>query len=191
MPHHKLIPALVIAVAVAVAGCGSASSSSQSAAAPTTSAAASTSAAAPGASPYGGANPYGAASSSSTASAASVALITTKHSNKLGTILAYGHKDLTVYLFEADHGAKSGCTGTCASVWPPVTGKPQAAGGALQGDLGTTRRPDGTVQVTYKGHPLYRYARDGDDHDAYGQGLKSFGAPWYALAPSGAKVDKS
>ncbi|MGB9182643.1 MAG: hypothetical protein WCB67_01135, partial [Solirubrobacteraceae bacterium] len=139
----------------------------------------------------GGAGPYAAASSSSTASAAPVALITTKHDKKLGTILAYGHKELTAYLFEADHSTKSSCTGACAAAWPPVTGKPQAAGGALKGDLGTVRRPDGTLQVTYKGHPLYGFVKDGDNHDAYGQGVKAFGAPWYVLAPSGAKVDKS
>lgn len=194
MPYHKPIPALItaLAVAVAVAGCGSSSSSSQSAAGAATSTSASaTASAAASTSAAGGGSPYGAASSSSTASAAPAALITTKHSKKLGTILAYGHKELTVYLFEADHGAKSSCAGACASVWPPVTGKPKADGGALQGDLGTVRRADGTLQVTYKGHPLYRFAKDGDDHDAYGQGLKSFGAPWYALAPSGAKVDKS
>jgi predicted lipoprotein with Yx(FWY)xxD motif len=210
MPHSKLIPALVSALALAVAGCGS-SSSSQSAAggqaaAPSTSAAggaspygAASTSAAGGASRYGaastsaagGAGPYAAASNSSTASAAPVALITTKHDKKLGMILAYGPKTMTVYLFEGDHGAKSSCTGACASAWPPVTGKPQAAGSALHGDLGTVRRSDGTLQVTYKGHPLYRFIKDGDNHDAYGQGVKAFGASWYVLAPSGAKVDKS
>jgi predicted lipoprotein with Yx(FWY)xxD motif len=184
MPHSKLIPALVIAVAVAVAGCGSSSSSSSQSAAGGQAAASSTSAS-------GGAGAYGAASSSSSASAAPAALITTKPSKKLGTILAYGPKHMTVYLFEADHGGKSSCTGACASAWPPVTGKPHAAGAALQADLATVRRSDGTLQVTYKGHPLYRFIKDGDHADAYGQGVKAFGAPWYVLAPSGAKVDKS
>jgi predicted lipoprotein with Yx(FWY)xxD motif len=45
--------------------------------------------------------------------------------------------------------------------------------------------------VTYDGHPLYRYVKDGDAGDAYGEGIKSFGAEWYALAPSGKKVDLS
>ncbi len=47
------------------------------------------------------------------------------------------------------------------------------------------------MQVTYKGHPLYYFAKDGDAGDAYGQGSKSFGAGWYVLAPSGKKIDKS
>jgi predicted lipoprotein with Yx(FWY)xxD motif len=72
-----------------------------------------------------------------------------------------------------------------------VSGKPQAVGGAMSADLGTITRPDGTTQVTYKGHPLYLYSKDKDDGDTYGQAIKSFGADWYVLAPSGTKVDTS
>jgi predicted lipoprotein with Yx(FWY)xxD motif len=121
-------------------------------------------------------------------------LITTKHNKKLGTILGAGPKQLTVYLFEGDKGAASSCTGACASVWPPVTGKPAAAGGAMSPNLGTITRPDGNTQVTYKGHPLYFYVKDvkdGDAGDTYGEAIKSFGADWYVLAPSGKKVDVS
>jgi predicted lipoprotein with Yx(FWY)xxD motif len=121
-------------------------------------------------------------------------LITAKHNKKLGTILGAGPKHLTVYLFQGDKGQTSSCTAACASVWPPVTGKPTAAGGAVSADLGTITRPDGSMQVTYKGHPLYFYSKDvsdGDAGDAYGEALKSFGAEWYALAPPGKKVDLS
>jgi predicted lipoprotein with Yx(FWY)xxD motif len=121
-----------------------------------------------------------------------VALVTTKHS-KLGTVLAAGPKKLTVYLFEGDTGPASSCTSGCASVWPPVTtsGPPQAGPGAFASNLGALTRPDGTKQVTYSGHPLYFYTRDGDVGDAYGAGIKSFGASWYVLAPSGKKIDNS
>ena len=61
----------------------------------------------------------------------------------------------------------------------------------MNADLGTIKRPDGTVQVTYNGHPLYLYVKDKDDGDTYGQGINSFGADWYALTPSGKKVDLS
>jgi predicted lipoprotein with Yx(FWY)xxD motif len=71
------------------------------------------------------------------------------------------------------------------------SGRPQAAGRAIASDLGTIARPDGTRQVTYNGHPLYFYAKDGDAGDSYGAGLKSFGAGWYVLAPSGKKIDNS
>jgi predicted lipoprotein with Yx(FWY)xxD motif len=72
-----------------------------------------------------------------------------------------------------------------------VTGTPNATGAAVSADLGTITRSDGSKQVTYKGHPLYLFAKDKDGGDAYGQGIKSFGAGWYALAPSGKKVDLS
>jgi predicted lipoprotein with Yx(FWY)xxD motif len=72
-----------------------------------------------------------------------------------------------------------------------VTGTPKAGAGANAADFGTITRPDGTKQVTYKGHPLYRFAKDGDAGDAYGEGVKAFGADWYVLAPSGKKVDLS
>jgi predicted lipoprotein with Yx(FWY)xxD motif len=118
--------------------------------------------------------------------------VSAKH-DKLGSILAAGPKKLTVYLFEADKGSASSCSGTCAQVWPPVTtaASATAAGSASSAALGTITRADGTKQVTYKGHPLYYYAKDKDSGDAYGQGVKSFGAPWYVLSPSGSKVDKS
>jgi predicted lipoprotein with Yx(FWY)xxD motif len=68
---------------------------------------------------------------------------------------------------------------------------PAAKGSARGGELGATARQDGSRQVTYHGHPLYFYARDGDVSDAYGQGVKNFGAGWYVLAPSGRKIDTS
>jgi predicted lipoprotein with Yx(FWY)xxD motif len=117
-------------------------------------------------------------------------VITTKKS-KLGTILAVGPKRLTVYLFEADKGPQSACTGPCSAAWPPVLGKPNATGSAVASDLGTITRSDGAAQVTYKGHPLYTFVKDKDDGDSYGEGLNAFGASWYVLTPAGNKIDKS
>jgi predicted lipoprotein with Yx(FWY)xxD motif len=96
-------------------------------------------------------------------------------------------------MFEADKGPASSCTGECGAVWPPVTasGQAHATGGATAAKLGTITRSDGTTQVTYNGHPLYYYAKDGDAGDTYGQGIKGFGAGWYVLAPSGNKIDTS
>jgi predicted lipoprotein with Yx(FWY)xxD motif len=164
-----------LAAALLIAACGSSGNKTASTSAATSSAASN--------------NPY--SSSSSASSSTQAALISTKHDKKLGTILAVGPKHLTVYLFEGDSGQSSSCTGACASVWPPVSGKPHAMAGAMGADLGTIKRSDGTTQVTYKGHPLYLYVKDKDDGDAYGEGLKQFGAEWYALSSSGKKVDLS
>jgi predicted lipoprotein with Yx(FWY)xxD motif len=97
----------------------------------------------------------------------------------------------TLYLFEADKGPMSTCNGACASLWPPDTtsGKPKAGPGVDPAKLGTTKRSDGTLEVTYNGHPLYRYAPDTKAGEDTGQGLNQFGAKWYVLAASGSKID--
>lgn len=176
---HRTRLALVApaVIAVAVAGCGSSGSHKT---------ASSSAAQAASSNPYGGP-----AASTATPSSAPAALITTKHDPKLGTILAFGPKHLTVYLFEADKPGVSNCTGECAVAWPPVVGSPKAQGAAASADLGTITRPDGTKQVTYNGHPLYLFIKDKDGGDSFGQGVNAFGAAWYALAPSGNKVDNS
>jgi predicted lipoprotein with Yx(FWY)xxD motif len=169
-----------------VAGCGSSGSGSTKTTAP----AAATSAAQTSHG-YGASAPSTSTAKSASSTAAAV-LIDTKQ-NKLGTILAAGPKHLTVYMFEGDKGSQSACAGPCTQVWPAVTtsGEAKSGGSAMAADLGTISRSDGTKQVTYKGHPLYYFARDGDMGDAYGQGVKGFGASWYVLSPSGSKVDKS
>jgi predicted lipoprotein with Yx(FWY)xxD motif len=178
--------AVAAAAAVLAAGCGSSSSSSSS----TKTVAASNAAQTQTGSAYAASTTN--STPAATPSTASAVLITTKPS-KLGTILAAGPEQKTVYLFEGDKGSASTCSGACVHVWPPVTtsGEAKSAGSAMAADLGTITRPDGTRQVTYKGHPLYFFARDGDKGDAYGQGVVGFGASWYVLAPSGSKVDKS
>jgi len=107
----------------------------------------------------------------------------------LGKVIAnaQGH---TLYLFRADHGTTSACYGQCATYWPPLltTAKPSAMAGVKTSLLGTTKRKDGKLQVTYKGHPLYTFVKDKDSEDTYGQDLNAFGADWYALKASGEKA---
>ena len=183
--NRRTIPVVSLLAAIAFAGCGSSGSGGSSqpaAAAPSTSSAATNASS--------GGSPYGPAQTTAAAPAAAKALIEVKPS-KLGSVLAYGAKKLTVYMFEADKPGSSSCSGACAQVWPPVLGSPSPGPGASAAALGTITRSDGKTQVTYRGHPLYLYARDGDSGDAYGQGLHSFGAGWYALSARGTKVDNS
>jgi predicted lipoprotein with Yx(FWY)xxD motif len=97
---------------------------------------------------------------------------------------------MTVYLFVADTGTSSTCNTACATVWPPVltTGAPQAGTGATASLVGTTTRTDGTIEVTYAGHPLYYFVQDKSPGDTTGQGVNSFGALWWVLSPSGAAI---
>jgi len=110
--------------------------------------------------------------------------------SKLGRILA-DSRGRTLYLFENDKRGHSSCAGACATYWPPLLtrGKPTAARAAKQALLGTTRRADGTTQVTYAGHPLYRFVQDTKPGQTTGQDLHDFGAGWYVLAPAGTKIE--
>jgi len=108
----------------------------------------------------------------------------------LGQVLV-DSKGLTVYLFLADNSTTSNCnSASCAQYWPPVltNGAPQAGAGLNASLLGTIKRSDGTTQVTYAGHPLYRFVSDKAAGDETGQGVNAFGAPWYVVSPSGAQI---
>jgi predicted lipoprotein with Yx(FWY)xxD motif len=113
-------------------------------------------------------------------------------SSKLGTLVT-GAGGRTVYLFEKDRHGRSMCSGSCASIWPPVTlhsgAKPVAGGRVSARLLGTTARQGGVRQVTYAGHPLYYYVGDQRRGDANGEGLDQFGAEWYVLSSKGTKID--
>ena len=112
-------------------------------------------------------------------------------STDLGDVLVDA-QGLTLYLFEADTGGTSTCTGACADEWPPVTaaGTP-TAGPDIDGEkLGTVERSDGTAQVTYADHPLYRYSGDTGPGDVNGEGSDAFGAEWYAVSSDGSAVEQ-
>jgi predicted lipoprotein with Yx(FWY)xxD motif len=107
----------------------------------------------------------------------------------LGQTLVDG-QGRTLYLFEADKAGKSECTGGCTAAWPPYLGgaTPRAGTGVTAALLSTISRGDGGTQVTYAGHPLYRYAGDNQPGDITGQGLDQYGAEWYVLGPNGSKI---
>ncbi|MFF5992246.1 COG4315 family predicted lipoprotein [Prauserella flavalba] len=109
----------------------------------------------------------------------------------LGEILVDG-KGMTVYLFEKDGPGTSRCDGACARAWPPLLtkGEPRAGGDADEALLGTTKRGDGSAQVTYDGHPLYRFVKDSAPGDVNGNEVEGFGAEWYAVTPAGGKPQK-
>ncbi|QEC50373.1 hypothetical protein FSW04_24165 [Baekduia soli] len=114
------------------------------------------------------------------------------HSTKLGKVLANG-KGVTLYLFMKDSKGRSACSGACAKAWPPLLtkGRPHGTGGVSAAKLGTTRRADGTTQVTYNHHPLYTFIGDnGRPGSTAGEGSKAFGAEWYVVGTNGNKIEK-
>jgi predicted lipoprotein with Yx(FWY)xxD motif len=110
--------------------------------------------------------------------------------SRLGEILVDAN-GITVYLFLADSGTTSNCNSSgCVQNWPPVLtmGAPQAGSGVSASLLGTTKRKDGTTEVTYAGHPLYYFIADKQPGQVTGQGIDAFGAPWYVVSPSGKQI---
>lgn len=149
--------------AAAIAGCGGGGSSSAGAEA--------------------GSGGGGAATASNSSGGATIG---TAEIEGLGPILV-DSEGMTVYEFTVDKGTKSECYGGCESAWPPVVakGKPTAGAGAMASALGTTKRKDGTLQVTYEGHPLYTFAEDSAPGEANGNEAEGI---WFVLNESGAAV---
>ena len=107
--------------------------------------------------------------------------------SSLGRIVVDGRSH-TLYLFKKDRRGRSTCSGACAQEWPPLLtkGKPKAGRDAKSSLLGTTRRSDGTIQVTYNKHPLYTFVLDqGKRGSTKGEGLTAFGGRWYVVAAKG------
>ncbi len=158
--------AALLAIALIVAGCGGSTSGTSYSSAP-----------------YGSAV---AASAPTRIAAASLGVASTP----LGRVVV-DSKGRTLYLFEKDRNRRSACYGQCATFWPPLLthGKPVARAGARQFLLGTTRRANGSQQVTYAGHPLYRFVQDRKPGQTKGEGSREFGAGWDVLSPTGKKIE--
>src|SRR4051812_50042861 len=159
----------IFAVATLLAACGSNSSSTG-----------------------GGAYGSGAATPKSTQAAATGSATTVKASTgDRGTFLTDA-KGRALYLWVADKGSTSTCSGGCAQAWPPLTttGKPLAGPGTKSSLLGTTKRSDGTLEVTYADHPLYYFAGDAQPGQTTGQASDGFGADWFVVAPNGKAITK-
>jgi predicted lipoprotein with Yx(FWY)xxD motif len=105
--------------------------------------------------------------------------LTVAHTSAGDALAGAGGK--TLYINTQEQGGQIACTGGCADAWPPLTGT-ATAGTGVSGTLGTITRPDGSVQVTYDGMPLYYYASDTAAGDAKGQGV---GGIWYIASPAG------
>ena len=110
----------------------------------------------------------------------------------LGHILVSA-KGRTLYLFMKDMNGRSACSGSCASYWPPLmrTGTVTVGLGVKRALVGTTKRADGRLQLTYNKHPLYTFALDKSAGQTKGQGSSNFGARWYAISAQGRAVLKS
>jgi predicted lipoprotein with Yx(FWY)xxD motif len=98
----------------------------------------------------------------------------------------FGPSGKVLYVFGADRGSTSRCYGVCATAWPPLltTAAPAAGPGVEAKQLGTTKRKNGTLQVTYKGHPLYYYSAD-KVGKIMCQHANMHGGLWLVIKPNG------
>jgi predicted lipoprotein with Yx(FWY)xxD motif len=138
------------------------------------------------------------ATTRATASAAGAAdPVTTRRTRPVEVVhvarTAYGsalvdRRGFALYLFTHDLARTSTCDGACAAAWPPyvVAEPPHAVGtGARAGLIGSTRRRDGRIQVTYRGHPLYYYVGDHRPGQVLCQAVAEYGGTWLVVAPDG------
>jgi len=107
-----------------------------------------------------------------------------------GVTVLTNAKGFTLYWFVPDTSTKSNCNGSCAQIWPPVTG-PATAGAGVTGKLGTITRSDGSTQAIYDGHPLYTYTADTAPGQANGNGINASGGVWHEVTASGAAAPAS
>ena len=156
MRHLLKLSLPALAASLLLAACGSSSSSN------TTSSAASTQPAA------------------QTSSSSSSAVVVKTASNSLGTILV-DSQGMTLYHLSGEQNGKFICTSSaCVGVWHPLIAPSSGAPSGEVGSLGTVKRPEGTVQVTYKGTPLYTFTGDHQAGETKGQGIKDVGV-WSAV----------
>jgi predicted lipoprotein with Yx(FWY)xxD motif len=163
MRHLLRLSLPALAASVLLAACGSSSSSN------TTSTAATTQPA------------------EQTSSSSSSAIVKTASNSTLGTILV-NSQGMTLYHLSGEQNGKFICTSSaCLGVWHPLIAPSSGTPSGEVGSLGTVKRPNGTVQVTYKGTPLYTFAQDKRAGETNGQGIKDVGT-WSAVTTSSAST---
>ena len=111
------------------------------------------------------------------------------HVSRYGRVLVDG-RGFVLYAFTRDRGGRSACYGACAKAWPTYFKQfaLRAGPGVKRALIGTTRRRDGRLQVTYAGRPLYYYVGDRRPGQILCQNVAEFGGTWLVMRPSGALV---
>ena len=110
-------------------------------------------------------------SPTATPSQSAAPVVLAQNVGSMGTILVAASNSHTVYTFNSDTPGVSNCKAGCIGTWPPVTvtgGQTPTGGPGVPGQLGTITRDDGSLQVTYKGLPLYFFHSDSKPGDTKG-----------------------
>jgi predicted lipoprotein with Yx(FWY)xxD motif len=130
--------------------------------------------------------------SAAVAATRSVVTVNAAKNTTLNTSILVNQSGRTLYHLTSEKGKTFVCTGGCATIWPPLTvpkgTKPVAGPGITKSKLGTIKRPDGRIQVTYAGMTLYRYSADSKAGQTNGEGIQNI---WYAISPTGKLIKKA
>ena len=161
--------ALVAVLAIGASACGSSSSSGTDTKTTTPSSAAGS----------------GTATTAGSGTPAGTTELRTTSSN-LGQIVVDG-EGRTLYVFTADSGTTTACTGGCATAWPALVA-PATAGAGVTGAVTEATQADGAKQVALNGHLLYYYAADAAPGATSGQGV---GGKWYVVDGAGNAITKA
>lgn len=175
MRSFTAVPSLVLTVAL-LAGCGDDDPGSDAGSDPTTSGSPTSEMTSP--------TPSDTGMESDTPGAAPGSTIKVEESD-FGPML-FDEDGRAIYMWEVEESSKAECYGDCAEAWPPVLtdGKPVAGEGVKPALLGTTKRTDGSTQVTYGGHPLYLYSHEGPG-EVKCHNVATHGGLWWVVMPSG------
>jgi predicted lipoprotein with Yx(FWY)xxD motif len=132
------------------------------------------------------------AAGAAVAAVLATATVKTAKNSTLNTTIIVNTAGHTLYHLTTEKGTKFVCTGQCATIWPPLTvpkgTKPVAGPGTTKSKLGTIKRPDGRIQVTYAGMTLYRYSADTKAGQTNGEGIQNI---WFAISPNGTLIKKA
>jgi predicted lipoprotein with Yx(FWY)xxD motif len=123
--------------------------------------------------------------------AASTLTVRSAANSTLGETVVVSPTSRTLYSLSGESSHHLLCKSSeCAQFWPPLIVPSRATrlkdGTGVHGTLGLIKRPNGSLQVTLRGKPLYRYSGDHGAGQSHGQGIRSFGGTWHAVTASAA-----
>jgi predicted lipoprotein with Yx(FWY)xxD motif len=127
---------------------------------------------------------------SARSSSAGAVVVKAASVSSLGASVLVDAQGRTLYRLSGEQNGKWICvSAACVKVWHPLAAPAGGASGGGVGSLGTVKRPDGAMQVTFKGMPLYSFVGDTRPGEAKGQDVKDVGV-WTAVTASGATLSK-
>lgn len=131
---------------------------------------------------------------SASSGTSSAAVVGAASVSSYGKVLVDSSNGETLYLLTSEKGGKFTCTGKCLAIWPPLTvpsGTSKVSASGVSGTLSLVKAPDGKLQVTDNGYPLYRFSGDTAKGQTKGQGIKAFGGTWWVVSATASSASSS